>query len=275
MNSRFSVLFILCVSLGSSAVCDALAEPQSSVAEQAASLVQEVLADPGNPVKYFGDTAIDGQFYGMAPFRKLTQVLATANLLDAWKAIPNDRSSQVVFMHALRDVPGTAYLTFGDTALEALKERQIDHDLFVLGYLLPNHRKQWLFSSNFENPKVKAFISKVRSQLQADADIVAWADNVLSGKHAKRDQMLRAENPNARNEELELLTDSKTDTSTASDQRTKQTVLAPPTAKKINEAKSAAPTPSEEPKSSTPWSVVVVMIVAALGLLWLVLKRRS
>jgi len=32
--------------------------------------------------------------------------------------------------------------------------------------------------------------------------------------------------------------------------------------------------PSEEP-SSTPWSVIVVLIVAALGLLWLLLKRRS
>jgi len=36
------------------------------------------------------------------------------------------------------------------------------------------------------------------------------------------------------------------------------------------------PTPSvEKPTSSTPWSVVVVLIVAAIGLLWFLLKRRS
>jgi hypothetical protein len=35
------------------------------------------------------------------------------------------------------------------------------------------------------------------------------------------------------------------------------------------------PTPSEEPPSSTLWSVIVILIVAALGLLWLLLKRRS
>lgn len=34
-------------------------------------------------------------------------------------------------------------------------------------------------------------------------------------------------------------------------------------------------TPSEEPASSTPWSIILVLIVAALGLLWLLLKRRS
>ncbi len=34
------------------------------------------------------------------------------------------------------------------------------------------------------------------------------------------------------------------------------------------------PAPSSEEPSSTPWSVVAVMIVAAIGLLWLLIKRR-
>lgn len=34
-------------------------------------------------------------------------------------------------------------------------------------------------------------------------------------------------------------------------------------------------TPTEEPASTTPWSMIVVLIVAALGLLSLLLKRRS
>jgi hypothetical protein len=47
----------------------------------------------------------------------------------------------------------------------------------------------------------------------------------------------------------------------------------PPAPKKALEAKPA--TPSEEPTSSTPWSVVAVLIVTATGLLWLVLKKRK
>jgi len=34
-------------------------------------------------------------------------------------------------------------------------------------------------------------------------------------------------------------------------------------------------TPSDEPRSSTSWSVIAILIIAASGLLWLALKRRS
>lgn len=34
-------------------------------------------------------------------------------------------------------------------------------------------------------------------------------------------------------------------------------------------------TPREEPTSSTPWSVIAVLIVAAIGLLWLLVKKRK
>ncbi len=40
-------------------------------------------------------------------------------------------------------------------------------------------------------------------------------------------------------------------------------------------AKAISTTPREEPASSTPWSIIVILIAAACGLLWLLLKRRS
>lgn len=50
-----------------------------------------------------------------------------------------------------------------------------------------------------------------------------------------------------------------------------QSLLQPPTATK----KEPEATPSEKPTSSTPRSIIVVLIITALGLLWLLLKRRS
>jgi hypothetical protein len=50
-------------------------------------------------------------------------------------------------------------------------------------------------------------------------------------------------------------------------------IVQPSAPKKALEAKPS--TASDEPTSSTPWSIIVVLIVAALGLLWLLLKRRS
>ena len=41
------------------------------------------------------------------------------------------------------------------------------------------------------------------------------------------------------------------------------------------EAKPTVPEPSKDPSSSTPWVIIAVLIAAALGLLWLLLKRRS
>ncbi len=58
----------------------------------------------------------------------------------------------------------------------------------------------------------------------------------------------------------------------SSHEQKSQTTKPAPTPK-APEAKS--PAASEEPTSSTPWSVIAVLIVAAIGLLWLLLKRRT
>ena len=45
--------------------------------------------------------------------------------------------------------------------------------------------------------------------------------------------------------------------------------------KKAPEAKPTVPTPNEEPASSTLWSMIMVLVVVAIGLLWLLLKKRK
>lgn len=50
----------------------------------------------------------------------------------------------------------------------------------------------------------------------------------------------------------------------------------PPLApKKATEAKPMRPASSEEPATSRPWSVIAVLLVAATGLLWLLVKNRK
>jgi hypothetical protein len=44
---------------------------------------------------------------------------------------------------------------------------------------------------------------------------------------------------------------------------------------KQSAASSPSPTRSEEPTSSTPWSVIVILMAAAIGLAWLLLKKRK
>jgi hypothetical protein len=49
----------------------------------------------------------------------------------------------------------------------------------------------------------------------------------------------------------------------------------PPSVQAPAPNKAPTSTPSEEPTSLTPWSIIVILTVAVGGLLWLLLKRRS
>lgn len=52
-------------------------------------------------------------------------------------------------------------------------------------------------------------------------------------------------------------------------------VLSQTASKKTPEAKPTPTTPSNEPTSSAPWSIIAMLIVAAIGLLWLLVKKRN
>lgn len=52
-------------------------------------------------------------------------------------------------------------------------------------------------------------------------------------------------------------------------------VVQAPKPKKAPSTSPAPSTPSDEPASSTPWSVIIVLIMAATGLLWLLVKKRT
>jgi hypothetical protein len=48
-----------------------------------------------------------------------------------------------------------------------------------------------------------------------------------------------------------------------------------PAPKKAPEAKPTVPTPNEEPASSTPWNMIVALVMVAIGLLWLLLRKAK
>lgn len=56
---------------------------------------------------------------------------------------------------------------------------------------------------------------------------------------------------------------------------TQPPVVGPPAMKKVVKAKQPTSIPSEDLPSSTPWIIIVVLIVAATGLLWLLVKKRK
>ncbi len=67
---------------------------------------------------------------------------------------------------------------------------------------------------------------------------------------------------------------TKADANQADPNASSTHIILPTAPKKMPEAE-LTPSPSEEPASSTPWSTIIVLIVAACGLLRLLYKRRS
>jgi len=66
---------------------------------------------------------------------------------------------------------------------------------------------------------------------------------------------------------------SETSTNQSASKASSTHLVEPPAPKETTDAKLFPP--SEEPTSSTLWSIIVVLIVAATGLLWLLVKKRK
>ena len=97
----------------------------------------------------------------------------------------------------------------------------------------------------------------------------------LRNQHQRADEQerLRQVGQLTRGEAVSGLSTNAATTTQTTPTPTPPPMVQPPAPKKPLEAKPA--TPSEEPTSSTPWSVVAVLIVAATDLLWLLVKKRK
>lgn len=94
-------------------------------------------------------------------------------------------------------------------------------------------------------------------------------DNVEVLKKAMRDRGLDVVGTNEKSS-----IDADFESKSSSAPKKIMPLINPQTSKKASEAK-PTPLPSEELTSSTPWSIIVVLIVAATGLLWLLVKKRK
>jgi hypothetical protein len=99
-----------------------------------------------------------------------------------------------------------------------------------------------------------------------------------AAKNTKALKLTRSQSIEARDRQIHLASGA------ASENKPDDINLAPPSTivstpsqsqKQDSGSEPKTPTPNQEPTSSTPWSIIVVLIVAAIGLLLLVLKRRS
>jgi hypothetical protein len=125
---------------------------------------------------------------------------------------------------------------------------------------------------NYTEPEVRAFVIKVKSKL-TDPQIQAWTEGVLSGDYATRDKLnFFDKRPKKAYDEVDRF--KRIQDNLKSEKVPSKVYLGKDSLNTINGNQSMSAM-TRMARSSTPWSIIVVLIVAATGLLWLLLKKRK
>ena len=146
-----------------------------------------------NHISLYSDCGSPGvELYGMSPeFRRLAMVLTNSweQSLANESAIAPDSLSRVILLNALLFLPPDEYLKRLNRVLDLYLDGKIPRDEFLyLFWFPPRYENGWFLSFNYANPKVVAFLKRVRIAFKEDKGIVSSADFILSGRAKSRDK---------------------------------------------------------------------------------------
>jgi hypothetical protein len=178
-----------------------------------------------------------------------------------------DKIRYALTMHSYGITDWDAFLL--DKAEKLLTEPPLSNEVEVIAdhYSLPLA----LARGGIASDKIAAGLSTIKSRLEVSH---VGLHNVFEGALEVASGQKLASQPIAKNGSG-FLNQSLAPNGKQVEGNPNPSEQSPPTPKKAPEAKPSLTTPSEEPASSTPWSIIVVLIVAAIGLLWLLLKKRK
>lgn len=127
-----------------------------------------------------------------------------------------------------------------------------------------------LFEDNWQRNEVREIVEIALRVLDGDKDMAAHLNDIRTGAAKKKIDEYRLESGD-QVKPVVLLSQSGTEKTVPTD-----ATLHVPIAKPEHiESKPTASSPNEQITSPAPWSAVVVLIVAAIGLLWLLIKGRK
>ena len=127
--------------------------------------------------------------------------------------------------------------------------------------------KDGFLAFNYAEPAIQDILRKAQKVLNPNSPLQSLIRDMQAGKLHRMVVMQREMNHQSMPERLEANSQQKSVLNTPiSDARLLSKERSP-------EAKPA--TASEEPLTSTPWSAIAVLIVAATGLMWLLVKKRK
>lgn len=206
--------------------------------------------------------------------RKTISEYVKTHLGPPWaelKALPPNQ--QMILMQAgIEQKTGQDYLDLAIAVIQGVAEGGLSkqHAQMVLSPAASD--KEGFLAVNFGDEKLAAALRQLLPLYVDAPERAAFIEKVLSGK--ARDEYLKWSSLQGV-QPIQPVTDVGATSQKQSPSISTNGPITPSPTPKAPEAKPAVSSPSEETTSTTPWSIIVVLIVAALGLLWLLLKRRS
>lgn len=186
------------------------------------------------------------------------------------KALP-PHQQMILLQAGIEQKTGQDYLDLAIAVLQGVAEGFLSKQHAQMILSPASSDKEGFLAVNFGDEKLAAVLRRL-VPLYADApERVAFIEKVLSGK--ARDEHLKWSSLQGVQPSQPVTHVSATGQKQSPSMGTNGPIT--PAPKQSPEPKPPTTTANEEPSSSTPWSLIVVLIVAALGLLWLLLKRRS
>lgn len=205
--------------------------------------------------------------------RKTISDYAKTHLGPPWvqlKALPPNQ--QMILLQAgIEQKTGQDYLDLAIAIVQGVAEGVLSkqHAQMVLSPAASD--KEGFLAVNFGDAKLAAALRQL-APVYADApERVAFIEKVLSGK--ARDEYLKWSSLQGV-KPIQPVADVSATSEKQSPQISTIGPITPSPTRKSADPKPTV-TPSKEQASSTPRSIIVVLIVAVIGLLWLVLKKRK
>ena len=204
--------------------------------------------------------------------RKIISDYAKTRLGSSWrefKTLPSNQ--QIILLQAgIEQKTGQDYLDLVIAVIQGVAEGVLSKQLAQMVLSPAASDKEGFISVNFGDEKLAAVLRQLVPLYVDSPEPVAFIEKVLSGK--ARDEYLRWSSLQGIRPIQPIANVSET-SKTQSPSISKSGPATSSPARKSTEPKQAVAI-AHRP-SSTPWSIIVVLIVAALGLLWLLVNKRK
>lgn len=105
---------------------------------------------------------------------------------------PTEETKDILF-DSFEGLSPESYLQYINRALDYYQSHIIDKYAFEGFVLLPHGEKQFFLSYNYQDPRVRAFLLRVKAAFAVDPNIVSCVDDILSGQAKNVNEERRAE----------------------------------------------------------------------------------